>query len=137
MNSTSLGQKISVVGNAIVGPNNNGVLVYIFPGGSYSGLVIDGNNISGGNYGIRFVPDSGTLTISNLSVSRNMVSALGLYGIDISQITSGGPVVLDGNIVVGAPSAASFNITNTVNGVFQNNRAGPANSDSSLSGFSA
>jgi hypothetical protein len=121
VNSTSLGQKISVVGNAIVGPNNNGVLVYIFPGGSYSGLVIDGNNISGGNYGIRFVPDSGTLTISNLSVSRNMVSALGLYGIDISQITSGGPVVLDGNIVVGAPSAASFNITNTVNGVFQNN----------------
>jgi hypothetical protein len=115
-------QKVTVVNNNVLNPSTAvGILVYVFPGQAYSHLKIDGNNITAGTYGIRFVPDSGSLTLNNISVSNNQVQGATLYGIDISQIPAGGPILLDGNIVSGAPSNASFNITNTVNGAFQNN----------------
>lgn len=117
--------KVSVINNNLTATNTPGIAVSVTsginPGSSYNLLKIEGNNINGGTYGIRLYPDSGSLTLSNVSVCRNQIISPTSYGIDISQIAAGGPVLLDGNTVSGAPSNASYNIANTVNGVFQNN----------------
>lgn len=124
LNNGAAATKLSVLNNSILSPaGSTGVLAYVFPGGTYTDLKIDGNNISGGAYGIRFVADTGTLTMNNVSVSNNTVQVPTSKGIDISNIAASpsGPIVLNGNTVTGAPSSASYDITSTINGIFQNN----------------
>lgn len=119
--------KLSITGNNVFPTGTaSGITVETFsnsnPGSSYNDLKIDGNNINGGSYGIRLFGDAGASIFTSTSVSHNQVQLPSTVGIDVSNIgSSGGPLLLDGNMVYGSPTSYSFNIGATVYGVFQNN----------------
>ncbi|OCK57482.1 hypothetical protein LMTR3_07910 [Bradyrhizobium sp. LMTR 3] len=122
LNSGGNATGVMVVNNTILNFSTAvGVFLRAHPGASYTDLKVDDNKITAGTYSIWFMPDSGTLTLTNVSVSRNLSRGATSSGIDVSQVVAGGPVLVHGNVVSGAPTKASFDITSTLNLVAQDN----------------